>query len=690
MTATVSRTTSPSIARADKPLVVSNQSVCAYAYAGVSLALGDDGRPLSLELAMIILVCSLWRSGTRRRRSAQRPVVGALGRSQPKCQRPDALRSALPLVILTGDLSGAILVLRELQRSGSADEVAFALVIDACSARGDLALADQLLEDLLATCAKPSRAAFHTIMRAYGRRQDMEGVRWTYDRMRQIGHAHDRGSHMIMMRASYCAGNYDDMCASCDQVIEHGWHLDATCLALVMHAAGRTKDPQAGRKVLSILDASGIDVCGSVRALHGVLSACMRWRDAKHLDLALREFQLREHGLPATRYTYFLAIRGNAALGRTDDAKSVWESMLRRGLLPTSLLVSCMINALMADCHIEEALDLFRAWRGTVRCDDVVYTALLKGVANRRDPDGALALFEDMKAAGVKVTSATYATVISACTHDQTMDRAEAVFKGMLQGDCTPTVSIYAALICGHCRVGGMLEALELLRQMRDSGLAADIVVYNILLDGCIEHQFWELAMEVLREMDDHGVRRTSFTISILVKLWSRRKQLERAVEVVREAVASGEARVDPSCGRTNRHRPGSIDPRVASSLIGACLHNRRHRRALELFREMKAWPDFDGPEPHTYSALITGLSKQGYVGEAVEIAEEACATMRSEYAKAAVSDHALQTLLTALIDSGKAAQIGGPLAVKLRAAGMPRFGSWLRQWVEHATFSIA
>lgn len=372
-----------------------------------------------------------------------------------------------------------------------------------------------------------------------------------------------------------------------DDWLASGWEVDEHIVAIVLEASCRTEDARAGRAALSILDAPGVDICGSRRVLHAVLKACMRWADFERLDLALREFQHREHCLRPRRYTYFLAIRGNAALGRTGDAQLVWDSMLRRNVQPSSLEVACMINTLVSGGRVEEALGVFRAWKGAVCYDASVYTALIRGFSTKRDPDRAIALFEDMKSAGVHATSVTYTTLIAACTHDDAMSRAHAVFHKIVDSGCKPTVSMYGALISGHCRVGSMREALELLCEMYASGLSADSVLYNTILGGCVAHELWDLATVVLQEMDDNGIRRTSFTAALLVKMWSKRGELERAVEVVRRALASGEA---ASCGRMSKHRPGSVDPRLASCLIGACMHNRAPERALELFDEMKAW----------------------------------------------------------------------------------------------------
>ena len=136
-------------------------------------------------------------------------------------------------------------------------------------------------------------------------------------------------------------------------------------------------------------------------------------------------------------------------------------------------------------------------------------------------------------------------------------------------------------------------------------------MIFNTLLDGCVQKSNWALGDECFAEMEHLNVAQTNFTLSILVKMWSKRGDLDKALECVNAALQ------DPAGYRL-------VDAQVGACIVGACIHNRNPRRALQVFEEMKGWKHFDGPDINTYSALISGIPPHGFVRKAVQLADEA------------------------------------------------------------------
>jgi len=93
-------------------------------------------------------------------------------------------------------------------------------------------------------------------------------------------------------------------------------------------------------------------------------------------------------------------------------------------------------------------------------------------------------------------------------------------------------------------------------------------------------------------------------------------------------------------------------------------MHNGAPELALEVFRDMKTWPNFDGPDANTYSAMLCGLAKYGYLREAAGIASEACLVLRQ-----AIDSSALQQLFRALRADKSLDLLRLDLVAKLRDA---------------------
>lgn len=280
-----------------------------------------------------------------------------------------------------------------------------------------------------------------------------------------------------------------------------------------------------------------------------------------------------------------------------------------------------------------------------------------------------MALYGDMKANGIALNHIVYTALINAHTRCGSMVRAEALLEEMQRDGCQANTITYSSLVKGHCVAGNLRAAFGLFNRMVETGLEMDAVIFNTLLDGCVLKGSWALADELLVEMQRLKVQPSNFTLSIMVKMWSKRRELDRAFECVYAALQ------EP----TGKRR---VDAQVGSCIVGACIHNRSPRRALDVFEEMKSWPHFDGPDINTYSALISGIPHHGYVRRAVQLAEEACDLQASRAAygqdRRSIAPNALRQLFTALKQEGLLQELGQPLEAKLRSVGMKVEPEWL------------
>jgi len=84
--------------------------------------------------------------------------------------------------------------------------------------------------------------------------------------------------------------------------------------------------------------------------------------------------------------------------------RDLWREMVeRRGIQPTEITLSCMIDAIVCAGQVKEAIRLFRLWESQVPANTVIYSTLIKGFANNGDADGAMALYKELQAKGVEM-----------------------------------------------------------------------------------------------------------------------------------------------------------------------------------------------------------------------------------------------------------------------------------------------
>mmetsp|Transcript_37327 Transcript_37327/g.115995 ORF Transcript_37327/g.115995 Transcript_37327/m.115995 type:complete len:93 (+) Transcript_37327:2-280(+) len=81
---------------------------------------------------------------------------------------------------------------------------------------------------------------------------------------------------------------------------------------------------------------------------------------------------------------------------------------------PNDIVLGCMLDALVCNGHIDEAVELFGKWKKRVPPNTVIYSTLIKGFANTHQADRAMAAWKEMRQEGVKMNTVVYNAVIDA------------------------------------------------------------------------------------------------------------------------------------------------------------------------------------------------------------------------------------------------------------------------------------
>eukprot|EP00413_Alexandrium_margalefii_P005432 CAMPEP_0204512444 /NCGR_PEP_ID=MMETSP0661-20131031/962_1 /ASSEMBLY_ACC=CAM_ASM_000606 /TAXON_ID=109239 /ORGANISM="Alexandrium margalefi, Strain AMGDE01CS-322" /LENGTH=399 /DNA_ID=CAMNT_0051517563 /DNA_START=23 /DNA_END=1218 /DNA_ORIENTATION=+ len=300
------------------------------------------------------------------------------------------------------------------------------------------------------------------------------------------------------------------------------------------------------------------------------------------------------------------------AFGQARDVLRVWglwHDMAARSVQPTAITLGCMMEALVANHHAEEAWQLLHEmWETESQrhlVNTVTYTTLLKGFA--KQPDKVVAMYEEMKARGVQCNTITYNTLLNAFAQCRAMHRAPQVLEDMRASDppVEPDIVTYSTLIKGFCSSGNLDRALGLLEQMeKDGQYAPDEMMYNSLLDGCAKEQRLNEALRLVDKMRQSGVAPSNYTLSMLVKLLGRCRKLSQAFSIVESLTSEF------------KFRPNI---QAYTCLIQACFHNRQAGRAVALLERILA----EGlrPDEKTYTVLVSGLLLLGQAEKAARVA---------------------------------------------------------------------
>jgi len=338
--------------------------------------------------------------------------------------------------------------------------------------------------------------------------------------------------------------------------------------------------------------------------------------------------------------------------------------MRRRNVRPTSITLGCMVDALVCNGYPEDALDLVREIRADEQSRDilntVIYSTLLKGFAQSKQPERVQMVFEEMKAERVQCNTVSFNTMIDANARTGRMDRAEELFKEMEQDGVAPDIITFSTLVKGYCQYGDIDKGFAVLKQMTTAGKhEPDEILYNSLLDGCAKQHRVDDALALVEDMHKNHVRPSNFTLSILVKLLGRSRRLNQAFQTVED-----------TCKRFDLQ----ANIHVYTCLLYACFQNRQLPRALKLHDSMITEAGVE-PDAKTYAVLARGCVQAGSLDKAANVIRAAYRLspegMLQPQRAPGVEARALEEVMSALSTAPNAEHLAVPLLADLKALGV-------------------
>jgi len=363
-------------------------------------------------------------------------------------------------------------------------------------------------------------------------------------------------------------------------------------------------------------------------------------------------------------HTYGSLIRGHGFINDVPGVWATWREMRSRQIVPTSITLGCMVEALVMNDDPDAGYDLIkdmlddRQCRGTVNA--VIYCSVLKGLAHQKRMETLWPIYQEMLEKRMDFSIITYNTLVDACARCGHMDKVPTLLRDMQSLGIEPNVITYSTILKGHCQAGDVEMGFKVLQKMREeTKLMPDEIMYNSLLDGCARSVMYDRGMAVVEDMQKAGVRPSNFTLSILVKLASRAAQLDKAFELA------------DSLSKKYKFR---LNVHVYTNLLHGCVCHQDPNRALNVLERMLK--ERVRPEGRTYALVIRGCMSAGDCTSAAEMLRLSCGLpcnlpQFSQFGAAAkpakLQDGCVSDTLRSLADRGHAEDLAAPLLQDLK-----------------------
>jgi len=328
--------------------------------------------------------------------------------------------------------------------------------------------------------------------------------------------------------------------------------------------------------------------------LTSLLEACIR---TSRTDMVRRILQQQPAFVSQVKnpHTFGVLIRAYSYLGSVQGAWSIWRDMRTRRLVPTSISIGCMVEALVSsgdpDAGYELIHEMLSDDQTRTQVNAVIYCSVLKGFCHQKRFDRVWDVHRELLAEKLEFSVVTYNALVDACARNGEMHRATPLLEAMAAQGIEPNLITYSTIIKGYCQELRLDRAFEVLEHMKSSKASRpDEITYNTLIDGCARHCLFDRGVALLEEMQVAGIPPTNFTLSVVVKLANRCKKLEQAFQL---------------CDKVSQKYNIRLNVHVYANLVHACTNGRDMTRAFDVFREMVG--EGVRPDQRTITLLVRG-----------------------------------------------------------------------------------
>merc|ERR1719453_1187610 len=560
------------------------------------------------------------------------------------------------------DLEGAMQVFRKLQSSGvQLTALAYNALLDSCVQCGKVNVALQHFKEMK-DLGLVDVVSYNTLLKAYLKQGQITKARKLLTEMAESDIQANQVTYNEMLNALVTVKDRHEMWALVREMNAMGMRPNSVTCSIILKSLTAHSAPDDVRQAMSLIDNLQEDMDEVLFA--SVVEACVRIGQLDLLSQKLQQYASKGGLARLTAPTYGSMIKAYGRARDIERVRELWGEMRRHHVTPTSITLGRMVDALVRNSLPDEAFDLVRGIRDESEYADilntVIYSTLLKGFAQSRQPGRVQDVFEEMKQMGIACNTVSYNTMLDANAMTGKMDRADELFREMVASGVSPDVITYSTLVKGYCQAGDIDRGYQVLNEMVANGVhEPDEILYNSLLDGCAKQHRVDDALKLVEDMHKHNVRPSNFTLSILVKLLGRSRRLNQAFAMVEE-----------TCKRFDLQ----ANIHVYTCLIFACFQNRQLPRAMQLHDSMITEAGVE-PDERTYAVLARGCLTAGSCEKAANVVRAAYRLnpqgLVMPKRAPGIESRVLEEVMNALSAAPNAEQLAVPLLADLKALGV-------------------
>merc|ERR1719388_112860 len=333
------------------------------------------------------------------------------------------------------DLEGALQVFRRLEATGAPGLLVYNALLDACVQCGRVSTALTHFKEMKAN-GLVDVVSYNTLLKAYLRNGQLSKARALLTAMNEDGIESNQVTYNEMLNALVSVKDRKGMWALVSDMARSGMRPNSVTCSIILKSLMAHSAVGDVKQAMELIDNLQEDMDEVLFA--SVVEACVRVGQLDLLSSKLQQYAGLGGLAGLTAPTYGSMIKAYGRARDIERVRELWGEMRRRNVKPTSITLGCMVDALVTNAQPDEALTLVQEIAEDAAARDilntVVYSTLLKGFAQSRQPEKVQKVFEEMQEAGIACNTVSYNTMIDANARTGRMDRCDELFQMQAAG----------------------------------------------------------------------------------------------------------------------------------------------------------------------------------------------------------------------------------------------------------------
>ncbi|PIA53245.1 hypothetical protein AQUCO_00900075v1 [Aquilegia coerulea] len=364
-------------------------------------------------------------------------------------------------------------------------------------------------------------------------------------------------------------------------------------------------------------------------------------------------------------------INAYAASGRYEQARAVFNTMIRDGPPPTVESINGLMQALIVDERLDELYvviqDLqdmgFKISKSTIllmlnayaRAGDIfevkkiyhgmkaagylptmhLYRSMIGLLSKAKRIRDVELMVAEMEEAGFKPDLSIFNSLLRMYTAIEDFKKSGEVYRQIVESGFKPDEDTYNTIILMYCRDHRPVEGLSLLQEMKKQGLDPKVDTYKSLISACGKQQLWEQAEDLFKGLKSRGCKLDRSVYHIMMKTYRNagdHSKAEKLLVMMKEDglqptiatmhllmvsySSAGQPKEAEIVLRNLKSLGENLSTLPYSSVIDGYLKNGDHKLGIEKLLEMQR----DGLEPdhRIWTCFIRAASLTSSTSEAM------------------------------------------------------------------------